>query len=71
MALALKMGIVINFVDWCWIVAILSLALFLPISIGGIGVREASLVGTLGLFGVTTERALAFSFTLLLSPWGY
>ena len=64
MKIASEMGISINFVDWCWIFALLSLALFLPISIGGIGVREASLVGILSIFGITTVRAIALSFAI-------
>lgn len=51
--------------DWCWILGILSVALFLPISVAGIGVREFTLVGLLGFMGIRTDPAMAFSFTIL------
>ncbi len=36
--------------------------LLIPISFGGIGVREASFIFLYGLFGVPTETALLISF---------
>jgi hypothetical protein len=54
----------VSFIDWCWIMGALSFILLLPITIGGIGLREASLVGILGWRGVSLENALALSFSL-------
>lgn len=51
--------------DWCWILGILSVALFLPISIAGIGIRELTLVGLLGFMGISNEKAMALSFSIL------
>lgn len=60
-----QVGIYLTFLDWCWIIGILSVALLLPLTIGGIGIREGTLAGVLGLIGIPIEKALAFSFTLL------
>ena len=56
------LGIEVALTDWLWITAIVSLAVILPVSIAGIGLREGALVGTLGYLGVQGERALALSF---------
>jgi uncharacterized membrane protein YbhN (UPF0104 family) len=48
-----------------WIRAALDLVLTLPISIAGLGVRDASLVTMLNHQGVAAASALAFSFVLL------
>jgi len=48
-----------------WIRAALDLVLILPISIAGLGVRDASLVTMLKHQGVLPAAALAFSFLLL------
>ena len=57
-----NLNISMPLIDWFWIVGLLSIALFLPITIGGIGVREGTLVGILGTMGVVPEKALALSF---------
>lgn len=61
----LALGISVPLLDWCWIVAVLSLAVFIPISFAGLGVREATLVGLLAIFGVTADTALGCSILLL------
>ena len=58
------MNINIAMIDWCWILGLLSIALFLPITIGGIGVREGTLVGIMGSMGIAQEKALALSFVI-------
>lgn len=55
----------VGFIDWMWIEAVLTMALLLPITIGGIGVREGTLIGVLGMLGVTPEKAIVISFALL------
>jgi len=62
--LGLGLGINISFWDWCWLTAVVGGLTVLPITIGGLGVREASLVGLLGYFTVAPEKALALSFSL-------
>jgi len=60
------LNINIHFFDYLWISTILSFAIFLPISIGGVGVREATLVSLLGLIGVNSEKAFTLSILLFL-----
>lgn len=43
------------------------IATLLPISLGGLGVREGALVGVLALFGVDPSSAILFSFMVYLS----
>ena len=52
-------------VDLGWVRAALDLVLILPISIAGLGVRDASVVAMLSHLGVPSAAALAFSFLLL------
>lgn len=59
-----SLGIHVGFFDWCWILSILSVVLLLPVTVGGLGLREGSLVTLLALFGAAPEAALALSFTL-------
>ncbi|CAN2047524.1 glycosyltransferase 2 family protein [Candidatus Magnetomoraceae bacterium gMMP-1] len=63
--IARALNIDITFVDWCWIFGVISIALFLPITISGIGVREGGFIFLLGNMGVEPEKALAMSLSLL------
>jgi glycosyltransferase 2 family protein len=71
--LALAMGISLNPLDWAAINAVVAVAQILPISIGGLGVREGIIVQMLSLYGVEPAQATAFSllgfafFVLLVS----
>lgn len=64
LVLASHFGLSVAFIDWCWIWAVLSLVLLLPITIAGLGLREGTLVGILGLLGVLPAQALALSLSL-------
>jgi glycosyltransferase 2 family protein len=64
MFLAPAFGISVPLAEWLWIFAVVSLAMLLPISIGGIGVREGAFVGTLGILGVAPTPALALSLAI-------
>ncbi|HJT82720.1 MAG TPA: lysylphosphatidylglycerol synthase transmembrane domain-containing protein [Chthoniobacterales bacterium] len=64
------LGVAVPFADWCWIFGIVSIAVVLPFTIGGIGLREGSFAGALALVGIGPDRAIAISFaifSLLLS----
>ena len=63
--LGCAVAVEVPFADWCWIFSILSVALLLPISFAGLGVRETTLVGFLGIFGVSSELALSVSLLAL------
>lgn len=65
----------IGFFDWAWIMGALTLALFLPLTVAGFGVREGTLIGLMGMFGCESETAIAmslagFSYSLLLAIIG-
>ncbi|NJN67999.1 MAG: flippase-like domain-containing protein [Chloroflexaceae bacterium] len=59
LALALKMPL--SYVEVSYAVAIGSLVTLLPISISGLGTREASIIAYLGTAGIPAETALGFS----------
>jgi uncharacterized membrane protein YbhN (UPF0104 family) len=63
--LALSCGVHVAFLDWLWIFSLLSLVLFLPISLGGLGLREGTLVGVLHWLGIPSPLAMSFAFALL------
>jgi uncharacterized membrane protein YbhN (UPF0104 family) len=62
--LALALGIPAGFFPISFSVALGSLATLLPISISGLGTREAAIVAYLGTAGVPEEVALGFSLTV-------
>jgi uncharacterized membrane protein YbhN (UPF0104 family) len=55
------LGLNLSFRDVACVTGCLSLALLLPISIAGIGPREAILILLLGKYGISREDALAYS----------
>lgn len=63
--IGLGLGIEVSFWDYCWINAMLTLILFLPVSIGGLGVREATLIGFLGELNINAEKAVTLSVLML------
>lgn len=61
---ARELGIGVSFADWCWIFGIVSVVTMLPLTIAGLGLREGSFVGVLGLFKVSPEKAIAVSLAM-------
>jgi hypothetical protein len=59
-----SIGIDIAFADWCWIFGVISLVVVLPVTIGGIGLREGGFIFLLGNFDVSNEKALALSLSI-------
>jgi glycosyltransferase 2 family protein len=55
------LGLPVSFVSMGWIRSVVVLLTVLPISIGGVGVREGALVFVLQMFGVSAADALALS----------
>ena len=62
--IAVSVGVQISFADWCWVFTAVSLLVLLPITIGGIGLREGGFLALLTGLGVSSEKALACSFAL-------
>lgn len=62
---ALAVGVQVDYLTVVWMLAALQMALLLPVSFAGLGIREASLVGLGALVGVQAADAMAWSFTIL------
>ncbi|MGH7719398.1 MAG: lysylphosphatidylglycerol synthase transmembrane domain-containing protein [Gemmatimonadaceae bacterium] len=63
--LAWAVGIHLSLPDLGWIRSFMALALMLPITYAGIGVRETTLLVTMQPYGVAAESAVALSVLLL------
>jgi uncharacterized protein (TIRG00374 family) len=61
---ARELGIRVDFADWCWVFGVISVVTMLPFTVGGLGLREGSFVGSLALLGIAPEKAMALSFAL-------
>ncbi len=59
--LARALGLDVSPLSMAWITAIFSLIQLLPVSIGGIGVREATFVSLLGVYGIAGYQAIGLS----------
>lgn len=64
MILAHSLGINIALFDWFWIFSLVSVAVFVPVTIGGLGVREGIFVGLLGFFAVLPAEAVVLSLSV-------
>ena len=62
--LAFSLGIQISFADMSWVFGFVSLALLIPVTFGGLGVREVSLVALLSLLGVAPVPTIALSLSV-------
>jgi len=65
--LALALGMRVTFVTVMSAVSLGSLVTLLPVSISGLGTREASIVAYLGKVGVPAESALSFSLLVFIT----
>jgi uncharacterized protein (TIRG00374 family) len=61
----IAVGADVDFLKVLWIRAALSMFLLLPVTVAGIGVREASLVGLGALIGLDSVTSVAWSFAIL------
>jgi uncharacterized membrane protein YbhN (UPF0104 family) len=63
---AMALGLNISPLALTWILALGTIVGMFPISLAGLGVREATYVGLLALFGVSAGSALALSLTMFM-----
>ena len=63
--LALDLDLGVSIYAMAWIRSLVFMLTLVPLTIAGIGVREAAFVGFLQLYGVPAAEALAFSLVLL------
>lgn len=59
--LGLSLDLPIGLVAWTWIRSVVMIVTMLPISISGIGVRDSVVLYLLYAYGISEDRALAFS----------
>ncbi len=64
---ALAVGLSASFVQVSYAVAMGSLITLIPISISGIGTRDAAIVAYLGSLGIASEAALGFSLLIFVT----
>ena len=64
-ALGLAVGIDQPFSVWAAVIGLMSVIVLAPVTIGGIGLREASLIGLLDLVGVGHDAALVLGLGIL------
>lgn len=62
--LALGSHIGISFFDLCWIYGIISIIIFIPISIAGLGLREGGFIALFAMISLSPESALALSLSV-------
>jgi glycosyltransferase 2 family protein len=63
---ALALDINVPLVALVWIRCLISLLVMLPLTVGGLGVREISLMFLLGLYGVSRVDAVALALLILI-----
>ena len=57
--MARGVGVALEWITWFSVVPLIALAIVLPISINGVGIREGGMVFLLGQWGVAEEKAVA------------
>jgi hypothetical protein len=63
--LSLSMGLEVSFMTFAFIVPVVFVLTGIPISIGGLGIRENTIVFLLTRFGMANEQAVAFSLLVM------
>jgi uncharacterized membrane protein YbhN (UPF0104 family) len=57
-----SLGIAVDFTAWGWIRSAVMLATLIPVSVGGLGIRDGALLYLLAPYGVHGNKALALAF---------
>ena len=65
--LAMAVGVQASFLTVTYAMALGSLVTLLPVSISGVGTREAAIMIYLGVYGVSAEAALSFSLLMFIT----
>lgn len=63
---AVAVGVDVDPLAVLWVRAAIAVAMLLPITVAGLGVREAGLVGLGALLGISPALAMAWSFSILM-----
>ncbi|GAH55102.1 unnamed protein product, partial [marine sediment metagenome] len=65
--LALSLNLSLSFLDIAVYMAVANLVVLIPVSIAGIGTRDATLIALFSLQGVSAEAALSYSLLVLFT----
>lgn len=66
--LARSLNIEVSLITAIWVTAAVYAVVLLPISIAGLGVREVTLIKSLGLLGISAQSSVALSVLLFADP---
>ena len=65
--LTIAMQVEISFLNVCFFMALSSLVTFLPISISGLGTRDAILIYLFSIINISKENAVVFSLLIFIT----
>ena len=65
--LSMMMGLKVGFVEYCWIIPLMSVILLLPVSFAGVGLRDTSMASMLSIFSVNKGSSLVITMSMLLA----
>lgn len=65
--LAIQLGLEVSFVEFMVVIPLVFIATVLPISLGGLGVREGTLAGLLAVVGVPLSDGVLLAFLIYVS----
>ncbi len=65
--LSMTMGLKVGFIEYCWIIPLMSVILLLPVSFAGVGLRDTSMASMLSIFNVTKGSSLVITMSMLLA----
>ena len=65
--LSTTMGLKVGFIEYCWIIPLMSVVLLLPVSFAGVGLRDTSMASMLSIFDVNKGRSLVITMSMLMA----
>lgn len=65
--LSMTMGLKVGFIEYCWIIPLMSVVLLLPVSFAGVGLRDTSIASMLSIFNVNKGSSLVITMSMLMA----
>ena len=65
--LSMTMGLKLGFIEYCWIIPLMSVVLLLPVSFEGVGLRDTSIASMLSIFNVNKGSSLVITMSMLMA----
>jgi uncharacterized protein (TIRG00374 family) len=53
----------VSIIDWLWVMGLVSIITLIPLSVGGLGIREAGFIGILYYLGISREQSIVLSLS--------